>query len=179
MSEQFTGEIRMFGGNFAPRNWAFCNGQLISIAENNALYALIGTTYGGDGQTTFGLPNLQGRLPLNQGNGSGLTPRTLGEIAGTEDVTLLQTQLPNHNHAANATSADGNITGPANNAVPAKPASSGAFLYAVPGTAPVVPVAMPPQSIGPQGGSQPHANMMPSLAVSFIIALYGIFPSRN
>src|SRR5262245_64766586 len=112
MSEPFLGEIRMFGGNFAPRGWAFCNGQLLSIAQNTALFSLLGTTYGGDGQTTFALPNLQGRFAMHWGNASGLSPRTLGEVSGTESVTLLTSQLPAHTHPVAAISADGNTESP-------------------------------------------------------------------
>ena len=180
MSEQFLGEIRMFGGNYAPNGWAFCNGQLLSISQNNALFALVGTVYGGDGQTTFALPNLQGRLAVGEGNGPSLTPRTIGEVAGNETVTLTTTQLPMHNHPATVTTATGNLTGPANNALPAEPAGTTATLYVVPGTTTITTVAMDPLSIGANsGGNQPHDNMMPALCVSFIIALQGIFPSRN
>src|SRR5689334_10120851 len=115
MSEPFLGEIRMFGGNFAPRGWAFCNGQILSIAQNTALFSLLGTTYGGNGQTTFALPNLQCRLPMHFGNGPGLTPRSLGEMGGTETVTILTNQMPMHNHSLMATNADGNNAHPIGN----------------------------------------------------------------
>lgn len=180
MSDPFIGEIRMFGGNFPPRNWAFCNGQSLSISEYDALFALIGTTYGGDGQNTFGLPDLRGRIPVGEGSGPGLTPRVIGESAGTETVTLMQNQLPTHSHAANVTAVTGNLPGPTINAVPAALASPQVF-YAVPSNVAPQPhtVAMNPASIGPAGGNQPHDNIMPSLCVSFIIALAGVFPSRN
>lgn len=180
MSDPFIGEIRMFGGNFAPLNWAFCNGQLLSISEYDALFALIGTTYGGDGQSTFGLPDLRGRIPIGEGSGPGLTPRVIGESAGTETVTLTQNQLPTHSHTANVTSVTGDLPGPAINAVPAALASPGRF-YAAPSNVAPQPhtVAMNPASIGPAGGNQPHDNIMPSLCVSFIISLAGVFPSRN
>ena len=179
MSEQFIGEIRMFGGNYAPRDWALCNGQLMSISQYQALYALIGTSYGGDGQTTFALPDLRSRLAVGEGAGPGLTPRQLGSVGGSEAVTLTQAQMPGHNHMVTATTAAGNLTGPGPTAVTAAPAGTGSFLYVVPGAVPITTVAMSPQSIGAAGGGQPHDNLMPSLCISFIIALSGIFPSRN
>lgn len=180
MSTPFIGEIRMFGGNFAPRDWAFCNGQLLSIAEYDPLFALIGTTYGGDGQVTFAVPDLRGRIPLGQGSGPGLTPRVLGEAAGVETVTLMESQMPSHSHSANVVSVTGNLPGPAINALPAALASPGVF-YAVPSNVAPQPhtVAMNPASVNPTGGHQPHDNIMPSLCVSFIISLAGVFPSRN
>lgn len=179
MSEQFLGEIRMFGGNFAPMDWMFCNGQLLNISEYSALYALIGTTYGGNGTTNFALPDLRCRLAVGEGQGPGLTARTIGTVDGQETVTLTQQQMPAHNHIATATTAAGNLTGPAATAVTAAPAGTGSFLYAIPGSVPVTTVAMAPQSITSAGGNQSHGNLMPSLCVSFIIAVTGIFPSRN
>jgi microcystin-dependent protein len=176
MSEPFLGEIRMFGGNFAPNGWALCNGQVLSISQNSALFSLLGTTYGGNGQTTFALPNLQGRVPMHWGQGPGLTPRSLGEMSGSETVTLLQNQMPAHTHLANANNTDGNSTAPTGNlwanAVDAnsQPVSS----Y---GT--VANTTMSPQAIGLAGGNQPHENMQPYLCVTFIIALQGIYPSRS
>jgi microcystin-dependent protein len=177
MSDQYLGEVRMFGGNFAPRGWALCDGRLLSIAQYSTLYALLGTIYGGDGTTTFALPDMRGRVPIHQGQGNGLTSRTIGEKAGTENVTLLVTQIPQHNHAAMASPDAGSQPGPANN-VPATPQGAAEF-YVVPGTSGIVPAAMAASSIATDGGSQPHPNIMPSLCVSFIIALAGIFPSRN
>jgi microcystin-dependent protein len=174
MSEPFLGEIRMFGGNFAPRGWAFCNGQLLSIASNTALFALLGTTYGGDGRVTFALPNLQGRMPMHWGNGAGLSPKVIGESAGAETVTLLATQMPAHTHAARANSASGNTNSPVGK-VWSKDAGVQSATYS--GNAPNADMAA--NAIGTAGGSQPHPNMPPYLAVSFIIALQGIFPSRN
>jgi microcystin-dependent protein len=181
MSDQFIGEIRMFGGNFAISGWALCNGQLLGIAQNTALFSLIGTTYGGDGQQTFALPNLQGRLPLHQGTGPGLSPRSMGEMAGTETVTLTLNQIPSHTHGALASTDQGSLNGPGPTAVPAKPVdtASTATLYVLPGTSPVTATPMAASSVGTTGGNESHGNMMPSLAVSFIIALVGIFPSRN
>jgi microcystin-dependent protein len=169
MSEPFIGEIRMFGGNFAPRGWAFCNGQLLSISQNTALFSLIGTFYGGDGQTTFALPDLRSRVPMHQGQGPGLTAYGVGEQAGTETVTLITSQMPAHNHVVNASNGPVNSTRPAN-AVPAK---GGSYTTANPDT------TMHPAAVGSAGGSQPHGNRQPSLCVSFIIAMEGIFPSRN
>ena len=180
MSQPYLGEIRMFAGNFAPRNNAQCNGQLLSIQQNTALFSLLGTFYGGNGVQTFALPDLRGRLPINQGNGPGLTPRVIGETGGSENVTIDQTTTPTHNHLANATTDIGNLPGPSNKAIPASPSdgTNPGTLYVVPpGT--VTPVAMASQSLPLAGGSQPHQNMMPSLAITFIIALNGIFPSRN
>lgn len=179
MSQNFIGEIRMFGGNFAPRDWAFCNGQLLSIAQYQALFTLIGTTYGGNGTTTFALPNLQSRIAVGEGAGPGLTPRQIGQVGGTETVTLTQAQMPAHNHMVVATTAAGNLTGPGGTALVAAPGGTGAALYVVPGAVPITTVALSPSSIGTAGGNQPHDNHMPSLCVSFIIALGGIFPSRN
>lgn len=178
MSNPFLGEVRMFGGNFAPRGWALCNGAQLSIAQNSALFSLLGTTYGGDGQTTFALPDLRGRLPIHQGSGAGLTARTMGETGGTETVTLATSQLPQHSHPLNASTDPASLVGP-DGGVPATP-SGGAtpFLYAVPGTSTLQPVTLAP-TVQPDGGGQPHSNMMPSLCVTFIIALEGVFPSRN
>ena len=176
MSEPFLGEIRMFGGNFAPVGWAFCSGQLLPIAQNTALFSLLGTTYGGNGQTTFALPDLRGRVPMSFGQGPGLSPRNLGEAAGSEGVTLLTTQMPSHNHAANG--ATGNATAPSpQGGVWAQQVDSqggtGNGYTAAPNT------TMSPQAIGQAGGNQPHDNLQPYLCVNFIIALQGIYPSRS
>ena len=180
MSQPYLGEIRMFGGNFAPRNNAQCNGQLLSIAQNTALFSLLGTFYGGNGVQTFALPDLRGRLPMNQGNGPGLTPRVIGEQGGSENVTVLQTTMPQHNHVVNATTDIGNLTGPSDKAIPAEPTDGtnpGTLYVAPPNT--ITPSPLNVLAVSLTGGSQPHQNMMPSLAVTFIIALNGIFPSRN
>jgi microcystin-dependent protein len=171
MSEPFLGEIRMFGGNFAPRGWAFCNGQILSIAQNTALFSLLGTTYGGNGQTTFALPDLRGRSPMHWGQGPGLTNRTLGERSGTEAVKLTRSQMPAHSHEMRATGTPANSVAPVNRLL----AVGGNQYQATWDQATV----MSSRSIGPTGSDQPHANMHPYLAVSFIIALEGIFPSRN
>lgn len=173
MSNPFIGEIRMFGGNFAPAGWAFCHGQLMSIAENETLFVLIGTTYGGDGQSTFALPDLRGHIPIHQGTGSGLSTRVIGEQAGSESTTLIVNQIPAHLHAAQnaATSAAADRRNP-KGAKFAKPRES---AYATPGT--VVPLNS--VTSGAAGGSQPHENVQPFLCISFIISLFGIFPSQN
>jgi microcystin-dependent protein len=171
MSSPFIGEIRMFGGNFAPAGWAFCSGQLMPISENDALFALIGTTYGGDGQETFGLPDLQGRLPMHMGTGAGLTTRVIGESGGVETVTLTVNQIPVHSHAPLAVSGNGNQATPQNGVWAGVTTS----IY----TTNPPTIAFNATLGGNTGGSQPHENLMPFLAVSFIISLFGIFPSQN
>jgi microcystin-dependent protein len=168
MSDPFIGEIRMFGGNFAPQGWAFCDGSLLVIAENDALFNLIGTTYGGDGQETFALPNLMGRIPIHAGTLAGTT-YTLGESAGSESVTLTIPQLPLHSHPIVASTSIG-TTPNAQNGLLAQPTAVSIYR------APPAATAMRP-AISALGGSQPHDNMMPFLCVTFIISLFGIFPS--
>jgi microcystin-dependent protein len=173
MSNPFVGEIRMFGGNFAPSGWAFCSGQLLSIAENDVLFALIGTTYGGDGVNTFGLPDLRGRIPLHQGTGPGLSTYVIGQLAGVENVTLLSNQMPIHTHTAAASSASTGVSDPTNTFWASNPAVK---QYA-PSTATLTSMAA--TSVSAVGANQPHDNMPPFLAISFIISLFGIFPTRN
>ena len=173
MSNPYVGEIRLFAGNFAPLGWALCQGQLLSIAENDTLFSLIGTTYGGDGQQTFGLPDLRGRVPLHQGNGPGLSPRAIGELAGAETVTLTTAQLPAHSHSLVATSAPASATaGPAGGVL----ASASVKVYGsgAPSTA-MAAAAISPTS----GGGQPHQNMAPFLALNYIISLFGIYPQQS
>jgi microcystin-dependent protein len=176
--DNFLGEIRLFAGNFPPVGWAFCDGALLSIAQNDALFALLGTTYGGDGQSTFALPDLRGRVPLHQGTLAG-NSYVIGQQAGVESVTLTTSQIPAHNHSASASTALPPATGTGISLsgpsayVPAAPSKP--RFYAPAGSS---PVAMAPQAIQPSGGNQPHNNMAPFLAVSFIIALEGIFPSQ-
>lgn len=183
MSNIFLGEVRMFGGNFAIRGWAFCNGQLMSIAQNSALFSLIGITYGGDGVQTFALPNLQSRISIGEGNGPGLTPRVIGEPAGTENVTLTVAQMPSHIHmlVASNTVASAGGEAPNGNVVPGKPSPANGELYTVDdGTQPPpTPFTLVAGSCGMAGGNQQHTNLMPLLCVTFLIALQGIFPSRN
>jgi microcystin-dependent protein len=177
MSSPFLGEIKMFAGNFNPRGFALCNGQLLSIQQNTALFSLLGTTYGGNGQTTFGLPDLRGRAPLDQGSGAGLTPRVLGEQGGEETVTLATSSVPAHTHPAQANTAVGTLTDPTGNVWATAGAARGKKMYSsTAGTAP----AMKTGIVSTVGGTpSPHNNLMPYLAVTFIIALQGIFPSRN
>jgi len=171
MSNPYIGEIRMFGGSFAPAGWAFCAGQLMPISENDALFTLIGTTYGGDGQETFGLPDLQGRTPVHQGSQAGIT-YTIGEKGGVENVTLTQQQMPVHNHAWIASNAAGTGSDPTGTLLAQHPTAS---LYAAaPPTG-----AMAAGSVNGAGGSQPHENMQPYLCISYIISLFGIFPQQN
>lgn len=166
MAQPYIGEIRMFAGNFAPMGWMFCEGQVLPISENETLFTLIGTTYGGDGQETFNLPDLRGRLPLHQGNGF-----TLAETGGAEDVTLTTPQIPTHNHPLIATSGAANSTDPTGR-LAAKPSKN---LYRNgPGAVPMFA-----QAIGPTGGSQPHTNLQPYLCINFIISLFGIFPQQS
>lgn len=172
MSAYYLGEIRIFAGTFAPVGWEFCRGQLLPISENDALYALIGTTYGGDGVTTFGLPDLQGRVPVHQGSGAaGLSARPLGQKAGTEQETLSTQQIPAHTHQLVASLVPATSGSPANLTWAATSAPS----YAAGTTT----NAMAPTAVGHTGGSQPHDNRVPSIGVSFIIATTGIFPTTN
>lgn len=172
MSQPFIGEIRLFGGGFAPAGWAFCHGQLLAIAQNDALFALIGTIYGGDGQNTFGLPDLRGRTAVHQGQGPGLQPYTIGEAYGVENVTLLGTQIPAHTHGVVASAGPGATANPSN-AVWAAGSGIAPYNTVAPG------VVMQATSISNSGGSQAHQNMTPFLALNYIISLFGIFPSRN
>lgn len=179
--EPFLGQIQLFGFNFAPRGWAFCHGQILSIAQNTALFSLLGTTYGGNGQTTFALPDLRGRVAIGQGHGPGLSPYDIGQMAGAENVTLITTQMPAHTHTlkvSNTTGttdvASGNylanaaVTIARGNTVPTN------LNYSTDGNA-----SLNQAAVSPQGGSQPHENIQPYLAMNYCIALQGIFPSRN
>ncbi len=177
--DPFLGEIRMAGWNYAPNGWALCNGQLLPISQYSALFALLGTTYGGNGTTTFGLPNLQGRVPIHQGNGVGLSPYVMGQVGGTENVTLLPTQMPSHNHLVGVSNQSGTVVDPTN-AILAQ-GNSGSGRSPVPVTNYVSTAAtgtLAPTAISPAGGNQPHSNVQPYLCVNFIIALTGIYPSR-
>jgi microcystin-dependent protein len=173
MSQPFIGEIRMFGGSFAPAGWAFCDGQLQPISQNDALFTLLGTTYGGDGQETFGIPNLQSRTPVHQGQGPGISQNyILGEAAGVESVTLTTQQIPVHNHALVASTNPANQIAGTGGILAA--AVSQSYMFAAPPD-----VTLNAQTLTPVGGSQPHDNLQPYLVVSFIISLFGIFPRAN
>lgn len=176
MSQGFVGEIRMFAGNFPPSGWAFCDGQSQPISENETLFNLIGTTYGGDGQETFNLPDLRGRVPIHMGTGTTGTTYQIGEMAGTEQVTLTLQQIPSHNHLVQATDSTPSVT--PSNAIPATATSTqqGVWAYG-PQTAAAVPFVA--ATIQPAGGGQPHENIQPILAINFIISLFGIFPTPN
>ncbi len=175
MSTAFVGEIRMFAGNFAPRDWAFCDGQLLDVSGNDALFSLLGTIYGGDGRTTFGLPDLRGRLPMHTGTGPGLTNQSMGSKFGSESVTVMLNQTPSHNHDMRASTTPGTQYNPAGGLLASSP---GVRLFR-----PQPPLGgnnLSPDTIGlSPGGSQSHNNLMPYLCVNFIIALFGVYPSRN
>lgn len=172
--DPYVGEIRMFAGNFAPQGWAKCEGQLLSIAQNTALFSLLGTTYGGDGQTTFGLPDLRGRVPIGPGNGPGLQPVTLGQKSGTNTNTITVANMPQHNHTINAVAADGNQSTPQGNL----PAGT-KFLDPEYSDASSGYIQMNSNMVNDAGSGQPVNNMQPSQSVTFIIALYGIYPSQG
>jgi microcystin-dependent protein len=176
MANPFLAEIRIFAGNFAPQGWALCQGQLIAISQNTALFSLIGTFYGGNGTSNFALPNLQGSAPLHQGQGPGLSPRSIGEVGGETAVTLLATEMASHNHAVTAQAGSGTQATPA----------GGFFAEARSGRALLKPystdaanTAMAATAIGSVGGNQPHNNLQPYQVLTFIIALQGVFPARN
>jgi microcystin-dependent protein len=172
MSDPFIGEIRIFAGNFAPNGWAFCDGQLLAISQYDALFSLLGTTYGGDGQSTFGLPDLRGRVPIHMGTGPGLSPHQMGSMGGSEQVTLTVNQLPSHSHTFSGTDSQATTPNPGGNVL-AK--STGMDLYF--DDAPTAALAS--TSLSSTGGSQPHPNLMPFQCVNFIIALFGIYPSST
>src|SRR3954451_4524677 len=172
MAQPYVGEIRMFAGNFAPAGWAMCIGQLMPISENDTLFNLIGTTYGGDGQETFGLPDLQGRIPIHQGQGSGTSNYVIGERAGVENVTVTVQQMPIHNHAFVVSTAPGGSGSPKDN-VPASPPVAKLYRAGTPSD------PFPGTLIQTTFGSQPHDNLMPYIVINYIISLYGIFPSQN
>ena len=175
MGQPYVGEIRLFAGNFPPNGWMFCEGAQLAISENEVLFQLIGTTYGGDGQSTFNLPNLASRVPIHMGTGPDGTTYQIGEMAGTEQETLTTQQIPNHNHPVLATNSQGTSQSPAG-AVLATPttAQPNVVMYGSDSTA-----QMNNQSISPVGGSQPHENTQPFLCINFIISLFGVFPSQT
>ncbi|MFF2158148.1 phage tail protein [Paenibacillus chitinolyticus] len=166
MSESYLGEIRIFAGNYAPQGWALCNGQILNISENEALFALLGTTYGGDGRTTFALPDLQGRVPVHPSPSYARASK-----GGTETVTLTSSQLPQHTHIVNATMNAGTVDSPVNATWTSAPTN----IYSNTGTT----TPMSALTVSSAGGNQPHSNMMPTLSVSFIISLYGVYPPQD
>ena len=181
MSTPFVGQISMFGFNFAPRGWAICQGQLLAISQNTALFSLLGTNYGGDGRTTFGLPDLQGRMPMNQGNGTGRSSRTMGQAGGTESVTLMQPQMPSHSHNGTvepvASTEQGDDSDPTDKAPAVEGTGRGkANQYSESSNTTMLGSNF---TTNPTGGNQPHENMPPFQVVNFCIALQGIYPSRN
>ncbi|MGB1241228.1 MAG: phage tail protein [Chitinophagales bacterium] len=171
MSEPFVGEIRMFAGNFAPRGWEFCDGQLLTISQNDALFSLFGTVYGGDGRTTFALPDLRGRIPLHAGSGPGLSNRPLGSKGGTERVTLNTYQLPPHNHTVRVVNSASSVGIPTNASLSI---STNDNEYAATGTE-----YMGAINTTETGGNQSHNNLMPTLCVHFIVAIFGVYPPRS
>lgn len=175
MSEPFIAEIRIFAGNFAPRGWAFCDGQLLPVSQNTALFSLIGTTYGGDGRSTTALPNMQGRVPMHPGRGPGLTSRRLGQRGGVEMVTLSEAQMPNHTHSMRGSGERADLFAPANNRYFARSAGGAAYQS----NASANLTSMADAALQSTGGSQAHNNLQPFLVMNFIIALVGLYPSRG
>ncbi len=174
--DPYLGDIRLFAGSFAPAGWVICDGRLLAISENDALYAIVGTTYGGDGINTFAVPDLRGRLPVGQGNGPGLSPRVIGQQFGVESVTLLTTQIPSHNHSFNAsTAAPSTSPSPAGTVFAHSDADK---IYVSSPTGPL-PETMNAATVQATGGTQPHNNIMPTTAINYIMCTAGIFPSRN
>jgi microcystin-dependent protein len=171
----FVGEIIIFGGSFAPNGWAFCNGQLLSIAQNPTLFNLIGTTFGGDGQNTFALPDMQSRIPIHQGQAAGLSPYTIGQRAGAETVTLGTTQMPPHSHSLGEATANGNSKTPAGATIPANVSGTNTNVYSAAAT----DSTMAANIIGSGGGGQSHNNIQPYLTLNYVISLFGVFPSQN
>lgn len=180
MAEPFLAEIKIFAGDFAPRSWAFCDGQLLPIPQNTALFSLIGTTYGGDGRITTALPNLQGRVPMHPGRGPGLTTRMLGQRTGIGAVALYEAQIPAHTHMLRASSSLGTTGEPQPEASLATSSGGPPFYYKNKNATPLtLSVNMESAAIGTTGGGQPHDNMQPFLTLNYIIALQGVFPARS
>jgi len=176
MSQPYIGEIRMFGFGRTPNGWQACDGSLLPISEYDALFALIGTTYGGDGQVTFAVPDLRGRLPIHQGQGPGLSNYVIGQKAGSETITLNQTQMPAHNHTMTVTSGASTATTPGTGLLPGSVSGDTFYVNTLVGNN---PLAMLPQMLSPSGGNQPHENCMPTLTAQYCIATFGIFPSQS
>jgi microcystin-dependent protein len=176
----FLGQIMMFAGNFAPRGYAFCNGQLLGISQYSALFSLLGTSYGGNGVSTFALPNLQSRLSPHIGTGPGLSPYVLGQVGGTDSVTISTQTMPAHTHMLNASKTSGSATTIGNTVLPGSPPGTNTLFYVNQGTGPALTsYTMAPGAVSLTGSGQTHTNMMPSLCITFVIALTGIFPSRS
>jgi len=172
--DPFVAEIRIFPFNFAPKGWAFCDGQILPLSQNTALFSLLGTTYGGDGKSNFALPNMQGNAPMHPGQGPGLSLHDLGEIGGNETVSLLESEIPSHSHSMSVQNVPlGSVVTPSNNTLD-RPASGNLFNKANPAV-----VAMAPETLAPAGGDQPHNNMQPYLTLNFCIALQGVYPPRT
>ena len=171
MADPFVAEIRIFPFNFAPKGWAFCDGQILPLSQNTALFSLLGTTYGGDGKSNFALPNMQGNAPMHPGQGPGLSLHDLGETGGSETVSLLESEIPSHPHGWMASTDDGDLKAPSSNRSFAR--SLGGAVYASGALAPMGP------NLAPAGGDQPHNNMQPYLTLNFCIALQGVFPPRT
>ena len=174
MADPFVAEIRIFPFNFPPKGWAFCDGQLLPLSQNTALFSLLGTTYGGNGKSTFALPDLQGRAPMHPGQGPGLSLHDLGETGGSETVTLLESEMPAHSHAVLAAASPGNLNAPGSDRGIARSQGGSAYIADITGL-----VGMAPQALAPAGGDFPHNNMMPYLTLNFCIALQGVFPPRT
>jgi microcystin-dependent protein len=174
MADPFVAEIRIFPFTFAPRGWAFCNGQILPISQNTALFSLLGTTYGGDGKSNFALPNMQGNAPMHPGQGPGLSLHDLGETGGSQTVTLLESEIPGHSHALMSLPAPANRTTPVENSIARV---TGGSPYLPPAGAPLV--SMSNQALAPAGGDQPHNNLQPYLTLNFCIALQGVYPPRT
>ncbi len=173
MANPFLAEIRIFPFNFAPKGWAFCDGQLLSISQNTALFSLLGTTYGGDGKSNFALPDMQGNAPMHPGQGPGLSLHDLGETSGSDTVTVLESELPAHSHAWNASNQDGTDQSPVNELFAG--GVGGVSTYAAPSSVKQFNL----QAVAPSGGDQPHNNLMPYLTLNFCIALQGVYPPRT
>jgi microcystin-dependent protein len=174
--DPFVAEIRIFPFNFAPKGWAFCDGQLLPLSQNTALFSLLGTTYGGDGKSNFALPDLQGNVPMHFGQGPGLSLHDLGETGGSETVTLLESEIPAHAHVVESLPAPANRTAPAGNSIARVQGTTGPYVPAA--SSPPL-VTMDPNAVAPAGGDQPHNNLQPYLTLSFCIALQGVYPPRT
>jgi len=179
MSDQFVGEIRMFAGNYAPMDWAMCNGQQMSVSQNQALFSLLGVIYGGDGTNNFNLPDLQGRLPVHRGQGPGLTNRQQGQAWGSESVTLTPAQMPQHNHLFQAITTENATTNVPTNQFVTNPSVNGAKWFAAKPTNTALIGTFPSDTISSQGGNAAHENRMPYQTMTFIIALYGEYPTQS